>query len=198
MFDSSSLWAILLLFSKCETDLRMGIVSGTLENCHPDGLGCLIVTMLLKHTEHPGIYTMNPFQVLRTFALLDLFQPRSGIVLQGDHRTATVSLHFQWHVSKKVKVEYRFLRYRMVPRVPLISVHVLMQVNRQMPMGRKNTFHPRAFEMFDFFHRSKAIRGHRSFIDRSYSPADPNSEVPALHRGSDGTFRIEGSARWAK
>ena len=25
-------------------------------------------------------------------------------------------------------------------------------------MGRKNTFHPRAFEMFDFFHRSKAIR----------------------------------------
>lgn len=141
---------------------------------------------------------MNPFQVLRTFALLDLFQPRSGIVLQGDHRTATVSLHFQWHVSKKVKVEYRFLRYRMVPRVPLISVHVLMQVNRQMPMGRKNTFHPRAFEMFDFFHRSKAIRGHRSFIDRSYCPADPNSEVPALHRGSDGTFRIEGSARWAK
>ena len=57
LFDSSSLWAILLLFSKCETDLRMGIVSGTLENCHPDGLGCLIVTMLLKHTEHPGIYT---------------------------------------------------------------------------------------------------------------------------------------------
>ncbi|WP_411655027.1 hypothetical protein [Anaeromassilibacillus sp. SJQ-1] len=32
-------------------------MSGTLENCHPDGLGCLIVTMLLKHTEHPGIYT---------------------------------------------------------------------------------------------------------------------------------------------